>query len=152
MARKIYVETALDRALAPATLSGEFRLVLISGNAGDGKTAFIQQVEEQARSRGAEVTPYGTGNGTVFKLEGRQFRTNYDGSQDEGEKVNDDVLRQFLAPFEGNNAAAWPDHETRLMAINEGRLIDFLEQFGSEFPLLKQIVNRALRTSESIEQ
>jgi serine/threonine protein kinase len=147
MARKIYVETALDRALAPATLSGEFRLVLISGNAGDGKTAFIQQVEEQARSSGAQVTPYGTGNGTVFKLEGRQFRTNYDGSQDEGEKVNDDVLRQFLAPFEGNNAAAWPDHETRLMAINEGRLIDFLEQFGSEFPLLKQIVNRGLRTS-----
>ena len=121
--------------------------MLISGNAGDGKTAFIQQIEEQARSRGAEVTRYGTGNGTVFKLDGRQFRTNYDGSQDEGEKINDDVLRQFFAPYEGDNAAAWPDHETRVIAINEGRLIDFLEKFGSEFSLLKQIVNRGLRTS-----
>lgn len=147
MSRRIYIDTSLDRMLAPATLGGEFRLVVISGNAGDGKTAFIQQVEEKARSRGAEVTPYGTGNGTVFKLDGRQFRTNYDGSQDEGEKVNDDVLRQFFAPFEGNNPTAWPDHETRLIAINEGRLIDFLEQFAGEFPLLKQIVNRGLRTS-----
>ena len=147
MGRNIYVDTALDRELAPATLRGEFRLVLISGNAGDGKTAFIQQIEDQARSRGAEVTRYGTGNGTVFKLDGRQFRTNYDGSQDEGEKINDDVLRQFFAPYEGDSAAAWPDHETRVIAINEGRLIDFLEQFGSEFSLLKQIVNRGLRTS-----
>ena len=52
-----------------------------------------------------------------------------------------------LRPSRVSNAAAWPDHETRLIAINEGRLIDFLEQFGSEFPLLKQIVNRGLCTS-----
>ena len=64
MGRLIYVPTALDRALQPATLAGGFRLVLISGNAGDGKTAFIQQVEDEARQQGADVKPYGTGNGT----------------------------------------------------------------------------------------
>ena len=77
---------------------GRFRLVLISGNAGDGKTAFIQQVEDEARRRGASVVPYGTGNGTQFELNGRHYQTNYDGSQDEGDKINDDVLRQFSRP------------------------------------------------------
>jgi hypothetical protein len=147
----IYVPTALDRSLEPATLNGDFKLVLISGNAGDGKTAFIQQVEAEARLRGATVTPYGTGNGTVFELNGRRFQTNYDGSQDEGDKVNDDVLRQFFATFAGADSASWPDNETRLIAINEGRLIDFLEQFGNEFPRLKHLVNRGLRTGEPEE-
>jgi len=146
MGRVIYVPTALDRALQPATLGGEFRLVLISGNAGDGKTAFIQQVEDEARKQGANVQPYGTGNGTVFELHGRRFQTNYDGSQDEGDKVNDEVLRQFLGPFAGADSAAWPELETRLIAINEGRLVDFLEQFGTQFPRLKQIVHQGLRT------
>jgi serine/threonine protein kinase len=146
MGRLIYVQTALDRALQPATLDGEFRLVLISGNAGDGKTAFIQQVEDEARKRGATVLPYGSGNGTRFELRGRRFQTNYDGSQDEGDKINDDVLRQFFAPFVGADPITWPNDSTWLIAINEGRLIDFLEQFGSDFPRLKQIIQRGLRT------
>ena len=146
MGRLIYVPTALDRALQPATLAGEFSLVLISGNAGDGKTAFIQQVEDEARKQGADVQPYGTGNGTRFEIKGRKFQTNYDGSQDEGEKVNDDVLTQFFAPFAGADTSNWPQAETRVIAINEGRLIDFLEQFGAQYPRLKQIVQRSLRT------
>jgi serine/threonine protein kinase len=146
MGRLIYVQTALDRALQPATLDGEFQLVLISGNAGDGKTAFIQQVENVARQRGATLVPYGTGNGTRFELQGRRFQTNYDGSQDEGDKVNDEVLRQFFAPFAGADPAAWPKDSTRLIAINEGRLVDFLEEFGAEFPRLKDAIQRGLRS------
>ena len=146
MGRLIYVQTALDRALLPATLDGEFRLVLISGNAGDGKTAFIQQVEDEARRRGASVLPYGSGNGTQFELSGWRYQTNYDGSQDEGDKINDDVLRQFFAPFVGTDPTTWPHNSTRLIAVNEGRLIDFFEQFGSDFPLLKQVIRRGLQT------
>ena len=148
MGRAIYVATALDRELQPATLAGKFRLVLISGNAGDGKTAFIQQVEAEARRQNGNVQQYGTGNGTTFELNGRAFRTNYDGSQDEGDKINDDVLRQFFAPFAGADSATWPANETRLIAINEGRLIDFLDKFAADFPRLKQIVNRGLRNGE----
>ncbi len=146
MGRLIYVHTALDRTLQPATLQGEFRLVLITGNAGDGKTAFIQQVEEEARKRGAVLTPYGSGNGTEFVLDGRNFQTNYDGSQDEGDKVNDDVLHEFFAPFAGSNESQWPSHSTRIIAINEGRLIDFLEKYETAFPALKQILQRGLQT------
>jgi serine/threonine protein kinase len=144
LGRLTYVPTALDRFLEPAVLRGEFRLVVITGNAGDGKTAFIKQVEDEARHRGASVTTYGTGNGTRFKIGNRQFQTNYDGSQDEGDKVNDDVLRQFFAPFSGADPVAWPTDETRMIAINEGRLVDFLEQFAGELPLAKRILQRGL--------
>lgn len=146
MGRLIYVQTALDRALQPATLNGDFRLVIISGNAGDGKTAFIQQVEAEARKLGAEVESLGTGNGTRFELMGRTFHTNYDGSQDEGDKANDDVLSEFFAPFTGTDASTWPSDETRVIAINEGRLIDFLEQFGEKYSRLRQMVREGFQT------
>jgi len=145
-AEQIYVETALDRELAPAVLQGKFRLVIISGNAGDGKTAFLQTIENHARKRGETVTPLPSGNGCTFKHNSRRFVSNYDGSQDEGEKINEAVLLEFLGAFEGANTAAWPDHETRLVAINEGRLIDFLETNAKRFPHLRAIVQRGLKT------
>ena len=45
-------------AFSDNMLKGEFRLVIISGNAGDGKTAFIQQFESFAENKGvAELLP-----------------------------------------------------------------------------------------------
>lgn len=148
MGRKIYVETELDRTLRPAVLKGEFRLVVISGNAGDGKTAFIQQVETDAKRSGATLAPLGSGNGASFTLNGRAFLSNYDGSQDEGGKINDDVLTQFFTPFEGSDPAKWPKDQTRLIAINEGRLVDFLEQNGKKYPRLKEILARGFKSGQ----
>ena len=54
--RETYVKTLLDDSLRPAVLSGEFRLVIVTGNAGDGKTAFIQQIERKS-SIGLRATP-----------------------------------------------------------------------------------------------
>jgi len=136
-----YIPTLLDTELTPAVLGGEFRLVLISGNAGDGKTAFIQQLEAQASS--AETLVRGS-NGRQFVLNGRTFLSNYDGSQDEGDKDNDEVLRDFFEPFAGNNAQRWPSASTHLIAINEGRLIDFLSSHQQRFPLLARIVREGL--------
>jgi hypothetical protein len=45
---KTYVETKLDEKLTPAIFNPKTKLVILSGNAGDGKTAYIQRVEEQA--------------------------------------------------------------------------------------------------------
>jgi serine/threonine protein kinase len=148
MGRKIYVETELDRTLRPSVLSGEYRLIVISGNAGDGKTAFIQQVEEDAKKLGAVFAACATGNGSQFTYNGRAFFSNYDGSQDEGAKINDDVLLQFFGPFEGDGPSKWPATETRLIAINEGRLIDFLEQYGSRFGFLRGLVANGFRSGQ----
>lgn len=143
-----YVDTALDRALLPAVLSGEFRLVLISGNAGDGKTAFLQRLEKEVELRGGSANR-GLPNGSELALEGKRYLINYDGSQDEGNKDNNQVLLDFLAPFKGSDASTWKPKETRLIAINEGRLVDFLATHERDFPALTALVRRAFSTGEA---
>lgn len=137
-----YVDTYLDKKLKPALLKGEFRLVIISGNAGDGKTAFIQQFESCAESKGAQIQR-GV-NGAVFQLKGHTFQSNYDGSQDEGDERNDTVLQKFFAPFGGDDASAWPGNQTRIIAINEGRLVDFFQEHEDEFPALSGQIQKGL--------
>lgn len=143
-----YVDTALDRALLPAVLQGEFRLVLISGNAGDGKTAFLQRLEKEVEARGGSADR-GLANGSELGLDGKRYLINYDGSQDEGSKDNNQVLLDFLDPFKGSNASAWKPKETRLIAINEGRLVDFLASHEQDFPALTALVRRAFSSCEA---
>ena len=123
VARLTYVETLLDQALRPAILDGQYRLVIITGNAGDGKTAFIKNLETEVVRQGGRVDQT-SDNASAFQHRGRQFVTNYDGSQDEGaERANDQVLTEFFAPF-GDGVPA-DRQRVHLIAINEGRLIDF---------------------------
>jgi serine/threonine protein kinase len=142
IARATYVPTYLDRKLRPALLKGEFRLVIISGNAGDGKTAFVQQFEAFAESEGAQMQR--GPNGAVFQLKGHTFQSNYDGSQDEGDERNDVVLQKFFAPFAGKDNSAWSENQTRLIAINEGRLVDFFLEHEDEYPLLSKQIQQGL--------
>jgi len=137
-----YVPTYLDEKLKPALLKGEFRLVIISGNAGDGKTAFIQQFEAFAESKGAQMQR--GANGAVFQLKGHTYQSNYDGSQDEGDERNDAVLQKFFAPFAGKDKSGWAENQTRLIAINEGRLVDFFLEHEEEFPLLAKQIQQGL--------
>ncbi|MCP5102147.1 MAG: protein kinase [bacterium] len=137
-----YISTYLDEKLLPLLLKGEFRLVIISGNAGDGKTAFIQQLETFAESKGAQIQR--GANGAVFQQKGHTFQSNYDGSQDEGDEGNDEVLQKFFAPFKGDNAEKWPTNQTRIIAINEGRLVDFFLEYQHDFPLLAEAVDKGL--------
>jgi len=143
-----YVDTALDRALLPAVLSGEFRLVLISGNAGDGKTAFLQRLEKEVEVRGGSANR-GLPNGSELALGGKRYLINYDGSQDEGNKDNNQVLLDFLSPFKGSDARTWTPKETRLIAINEGRLVDFLTTHEQDFSELTALVRRAFSSGET---
>lgn len=142
-----YVETALDRELLPAVLSGEFRLVLITGNAGDGKTAFLQRLEKEIETHGGSVDR-SLPNGSRLELAGRRYLINYDGSQDEGAKDNNQVLLDFLSPFAGRDIANWRPAEIRLIAINEGRLVDFLASNDSDFPALTALVQRGFASGE----
>lgn len=132
IARMTYVQTRLDQALQPAILDGQYRLVIITGNAGDGKTAFIQSMEKAVEGLGGNIE-HPTSNTSCFKHRGLQFIANYDGSQDEGAKrANDQVLNEFFASFGdtgfSNIGSATPVH---LIAINEGRLVDFFSDLWS---------------------
>lgn len=142
IARKTYVQTLLDAKLVPAILNGEFRLVIITGNAGDGKTALIQQLEERAQN----LQQLPSKNGSRFEICGIPFQTNYDGSQDEGDKENDQVLEDFLDPFAKLTDFSQAT-EGRILAINEGRLMEFLgaeertERFGVLYEALDAYFN-----------
>ncbi len=122
VAQLTYVATLLDRHLLPDVLDGRYRLVIVTGNAGDGKTAFIRKVEQKAAEAGATIEQV-SANASRFRHNGHDFVTNYDGSQDEGaERANDQVLSEFFAAFTDSNDTPKAVH---LIAINEGRLIDF---------------------------
>lgn len=146
LGRRTYVPTLLDEGLMPDVLAGRFRLVLITGNAGDGKTAFLQQLEAKAGEQAQLVSSEALPNGRRLQTAQRTFLTNYDGSQDEEARGNDEVLRAFFQPFQGANPDAWPTIETRLIAVNEGRLVDFLQTERVAFPALLRLVEEGLRT------
>ncbi|MBZ5565301.1 MAG: hypothetical protein LAP13_23130 [Acidobacteriia bacterium] len=120
---KTYVETKLDENLTPAIFDPKTKLVILSGNAGDGKTAYIQRVEAQAKARGANDLQR-TDNGCSFTINSIAYLTLYDGSQDfEGTK-NDEVLAAFFKEFEGEGQPV--GQFTKIIAINEGKLRDFI--------------------------
>lgn len=138
----LWVETDLERRLLPAIFNEPFQLVVISGNAGDGKTTFLQRIEERTLDEGGRILERSQ-NGAKFSLQGRNFCSNYDGSQDEGDQSNDQVLEDFFAPFKGKYSQ-WNCPTTHLIAINEGRLVDFLEEHRNQFPDLYQQVHKGL--------
>ncbi|HUU29583.1 MAG TPA: hypothetical protein VM123_17405 [archaeon] len=118
-----YVETKLDRNLIPRIFSPQTKLVILTGNAGDGKTAFIERVESLAEDRGGEITKR-TDNGCTFDLNGVTYQTLYDGSQDFEGTANDAVLAAFFQELEGDKH---PEGSfTKIIAINEGKLRDFI--------------------------
>ena len=129
LAEATYVETRLDKALTDSVLAGQYQLIIITGNAGDGKTAYIQKLEGTARNAGANVLKTDS-NGCHLNYGGSDIFTLYDGSQDEFEQTSDEVLRNFLSPFSHGGQS---HNAVRLAAINEGRLRDFLMTYRVDF-------------------
>ncbi|MGP4097184.1 methylation-associated defense system protein kinase MAD6 [Nonomuraea sp. KM90] len=141
----LYVATQLDTRLIPDVLAGRYRLVVITGNAGDGKTAFLDNLIKKAEKSGG-VRGEPRDNGVDIRLlDGRWLRTNHDGSQDEGETANDEVLLNFFAAFAGDSEEFPDSGETRLIAINEGRLVDFIATHEKAFGRLGQAVRDGLK-------
>ncbi|MBA4155386.1 MAG: hypothetical protein C0512_13700, partial [Flavobacterium sp.] len=118
-----YISTRLDTALKDDVLNGMKKLVVLTGNAGDGKTAFIQLIEAEAKKNGVTFE-IETENGCKFSYNGFDFETLYDGSQDFEGKSNDELLSTFFKDFEGNNEIT--DKIVKIIAINEGKLRDFI--------------------------
>lgn len=135
---RTYTPTKLDKHLIPAILDGTFKMLIITGNAGDGKTAFIRKIEGHSSIK--SLSRFEHKNGARFQINGLWYESNYDGSQDEEEKANNTVLEAFFQPFEGlenyNDAK-----EGRIIAINEGRLVEFLKTSSKHSSLHDTIEN-----------
>ncbi|XVJ66840.1 MAG: hypothetical protein HEQ40_12000 [Lacibacter sp.] len=118
-----YIPTRLDTELKDDVLNGKKKLVVLTGNAGDGKTAFIQLIEEAAKKNGGDFKSK-TDNGCFFTFKSFEFETLYDGSQDFEGKSNDSLLKEFFKAFEGEREPS--AKIVKIIAINEGKLRDFI--------------------------
>lgn len=120
-ARMTYVETALDEILADDIKNRRVSLVVLCGNAGDGKTAFLQNL---AANLGLEV---GASAQRIWDLtldDGLKFYANLDGSAAFQGRSANELLDECLAPFQTEE---FPENLVHLLAVNDGKLLEWLE-------------------------
>ena len=136
-AERTYVETPLEDALRRDVRDRRVRLVVLCGNAGDGKTALLQHLAERfgvgRRESSERILEGRTEDGLIVRM-------NLDGSASWRGKSADDLLDEFLKPFQDG-----PPNEdvAHLLAINDGRLLEWIERLeerrGEETPLTRTL-------------
>ncbi|NLS90940.1 MAG: protein kinase [Planctomycetaceae bacterium] len=132
--RDTYVETRLDKDLLPRIVDGNFRLVILSGNPGDGKTAFLQRLYDRLRDREAKVEAESAA-GWRLRCGESVFAALYDASESHEGRSADDLFHEVLDPLAGRREPK-PGYCVGI-AVNDGRLRDFFETYGnSHYPWL----------------
>jgi len=127
-ARLTYIDTKLDTQLLPQVLAGGLDLVILSGNPGDGKTAFLVKTQNALRERGAHEH-HADDAGFHYELAGHFFYAVFDASESHGSKTSDDLMRSVLDPV----LDAPPGTATALLAANDGRLRQFFTDNEAEY-------------------
>ena len=156
-AERTYVETPLEKALYRDVRDRRVSLVVLCGNAGDGKTALLQHLAERfgvgLRASSERILEGRTEDGLIVRM-------NLDGSASWKGKSADDLLDDFLKPFQNGP----PDDDVaHLLAINDGRLLEWIEgveqkgveqRRGEETPLtlvLRERLERANGSAPEVE-
>ncbi|MGO8751914.1 MAG: hypothetical protein ACLQNE_38720 [Thermoguttaceae bacterium] len=120
---KTYVETGLEAKLLDAIRKGRVRLVVLCGNAGDGKTAFLQYIAEKL---GVPRQSSAKRIWSVHRPSGLSIRANLDGSAAYRGKSSDELLDELLQPFQDGPPRSNIVH---LLAVNDGRLLEWVEGY-----------------------
>lgn len=137
-AERTFVETALETTLLQDILNRRARLVVLCGNAGDGKTALLQHLAVKLglgrHSSSERIIEGRLGNGLLVRM-------NLDGSAAWRGRSADEILDEFLAPFQQGTPK--PDI-AHLLAINDGRLLEWIDgtesNLGTETPLTQALI------------
>ncbi|MCC6176121.1 MAG: NERD domain-containing protein [Chloroflexi bacterium] len=146
LARSTYVPTALDELLLPAVLQDRPPAVFLSGNPGDGKTAFLERVRAALLAQGAverEADP----SGWELELEGHTFRSCYDASEAHAGLSADQQVRRRLHGLDGERPDAGL---TVLVAINDGRLAQLRARHEDDMPWLSHALDLAIRDGQML--
>ncbi len=111
----LYIPTKLDTDLLPAVKRGDFDLVIISGNAGDGKSAFLLQLRDGEKAE-----------------DGRPICVNRDATHSDSpsETQAERMLRDF-APFSDDRLTQCPG-KIQIIAMNTGMLISFFDEIKNK--------------------
>lgn len=135
-----YVETELDRVLLEEIQNNAISLVILCGNAGDGKTAFLQNLAHRLHA------PVGTSADRLWDfwlLNGIRIRANLDASAAFQGRTAKQLQDEFFQPF---GTGQFPENLVHLIAINDGPLVAWLEsqEKNPEFAWLAEELWRAL--------
>jgi serine/threonine protein kinase len=117
-----YVRTALEDELVADIQSGKLRLLILCGNAGDGKTALLQRI---GQTFGAGKVPSDRRVWNHVTTDGMELKANLDGSAAWNERSADELLDEILLPFLDGIPL---ERKTHLLAINDGRLLQWLDE------------------------
>ena len=135
-AEHTYVETHLDKALLDEIYRKEVNLVILFGNAGDGKTAFLQHLALKL-GLGKHHSSERLWDHTLKN--GIRIRANMDGAASFQGKTATELLDEFFVPFQECNP---PNNLLHLIAINSGPLqawiVDY-EQRNKKTRLTEQL-------------
>lgn len=140
--RETYVKTALDTNLYPRLEEAWPLALFLSGNPGDGKTAFLEMVKRDLIGKGGEID-IENASGWEMRLGARTIRACYDASEAFGDLTSDEQLARWLHGLEGADEPSF--NGTVLVAINDGRLVDFFERHKGDFQWLAYEVEDARR-------
>lgn len=138
--RKTYVPTALDAKLLPQLLVRLPKAIFLSGNPGDGKTAFLEKVRGELERQGAQLISEDE-SGWEWRYKGHTIRSCYDASEAWGLQSADEQLTARLDGLEGNDEPLGT--LTVLVAINDGRLADFFNRHQKQFGWLAEQIDAA---------
>jgi len=116
-----YVETPLEQSLFDSVRNRTARLVILCGNAGDGKTALLQHL---AGRFGVKHHLSITRIWEARTADGLTLRANLDGAAAWNGRSANELLDELFLPFHDGIPAEDIAH---LLAINDGRLYDWLE-------------------------
>lgn len=136
-AKQTYVPTRLDEELLPRVLSGDLSVVLLTGNPGDGKTSFLAMLGEELTRDGAQ-TMEADEAGWVMRRAGHEFHAVFDASESHGDLSSDDLVKRALRPVVDGGGA----DGTALIAVNDGRLLQFFTDHEDEYEDLALEVRR----------
>jgi len=124
-AARTYVETNLEAALYRDIRERRVRLVVLCGNAGDGKTALLQHLAAKL-GLGRHFSSERILTGRM--VDGLVVRMNLDGSAAWRGRSADEILDDFLEPFQNGPPS---EDIVHLLAINDGRLLEWIEAVES---------------------
>lgn len=129
-----YVQTRLDEALRYEIENDQVSLAILFGNAGDGKTAFLQHL-----LRDLEAPDVHSRHRILERRlqDGRILKVNLDGSAAWQGKTANELLNNFFQPFHDLKFEG-PARHPRVLAINSGKLLEWLET-QEDTPLTDQL-------------
>ena len=121
-ATRTYVETDLEEVLFDDIVNRRVRLVILCGNAGDGKTAMLQHLAESL-GMGRHDSSHRIVDQVID--DGLRVRMNLDGSAAFEGRSADEMLDEFLEPFREGTPG---EDIVHLLAINDGRLLEWIDR------------------------